>query len=723
MKVAVVTPQMASGERGGAEALYRGLVGALRNAGHDTDEVPVYTDESCFDAVLESYARCYALDLRAYDLVISTKAPTFMVSHPNHVSYLLHTLRVFYDMFETEFGAGSELLQAQRRTVHALDRFGLRPGRVRRHFANGHTTYRRLFDASEWWKSVGFHALHHPPALSDFRRPRAQDYILMPGRLHRWKRVDLVIDAYKHVKRDVPLLITGTGEDEKSLRAAAAGDGRIRFLGNVDESALADLYADALLVPFVPKHEDYGLITIEAFKSGKPVLTCTDSGETLEFVRDGHNGYVVEPNAREIARRITHAIDHRRAAARMGSQGLESVGHIAWEPIVEALTGASRTTPSNGTKRTGTARRKRLEVTVLDMQPILPAVGGGRLRLLGLYHALGADLRATYVGTYDWPGEAHRQHQISDGLEEIDVPLTDAHFAAAAAWRERAGGCNVIDAAFPHLAHHSREYVEETRRKAAEADVVVFSHPWVYPLVKDVLRPPAQLLVYESHNVEGLLRLRLLGGTPFGTQIATHAAVIERDLCNAADLVLACSQEDRLLFNELYAVPFSKCLVVPNGTFTEGVSPADARQRAEAKTALELPAGPVAVFVASLYPPNVEAAQFIVNTMAPALPDVTFVICGGVGEAFERRGLPANVRITLRDRREGETAIPPGSRPCGQPDVRRLGNEHQDVRLHGGRPSDRHDRRRCPWHSTGVGSRLCDSGAAGFRRDRAVRPW
>ena len=62
--------------------------------------------------------------------------------------------------------------------------------------------------------------------------------------------------------------------------------------------ALADLYADALLVPFVPKHEDYGLITIEAFKSGKPVLTCTDSGETLEFVRDGHNGYVVEPNAK-----------------------------------------------------------------------------------------------------------------------------------------------------------------------------------------------------------------------------------------------------------------------------------------------------------------------------------------------------------------------------------------------------------------------------------------
>ena len=175
--------------------------------------------------MLESYARCYALDLRAYDLVISTKAPTFMVSHPNHVSYLLHTLRVFYDMFETEYGAGSELQHAHRRAVYALDRFGLRPGRVRRHFSNGHTTYRRLFDASEWWKAIDFHALHHPPALSGFKRPRAQDYILMPGRLHRWKRVNLVIDAYKHVKRDVPLLITGTGEDERRcvLRLPAMG--------------------------------------------------------------------------------------------------------------------------------------------------------------------------------------------------------------------------------------------------------------------------------------------------------------------------------------------------------------------------------------------------------------------------------------------------------------------------------------------------------------------
>jgi len=35
--------------------------------------------------VLRSYLDCYDLDLSAYDLVISTKNPTLMVQHPNHV--------------------------------------------------------------------------------------------------------------------------------------------------------------------------------------------------------------------------------------------------------------------------------------------------------------------------------------------------------------------------------------------------------------------------------------------------------------------------------------------------------------------------------------------------------------------------------------------------------------------------------------------------------------
>jgi hypothetical protein len=70
-------------------------------------------------------------------------------------------------------------------------------------------------------------------------------------------------------------------------------------------------------------------------------------------------------------------------------------------------------------------------VTVLDMQPIDPPLGGGRLRLLGLYHNLGDDMPTVYVGTYDWPGELLREQALSPTLTERMIPLCDDHFTAS----------------------------------------------------------------------------------------------------------------------------------------------------------------------------------------------------------------------------------------------------------------------------------------------------
>ena len=534
MKVAVVTAAMRSGERGGAEALYAGLVGAVRAAGHNVTALEIPIDEANFESVLASYARCYDVDASAFDVVISTKAPTYMVRHPRHVNYLLHTLRVFYDRFDAEYGAASETLRQQRRLIHQLDKAALAPSRVRGHFANGRTTFERLYDADSWWRQVPFTALHHPPALDGFRPPRRGEYVFLPGRLHRWKRAALVVRAFRRLKHDIPLLIAGTGEDEPQVRLAADGDPRIRFLGAVTDDQLLDLYAGALVVPFVPVQEDYGLITIEAFKSQKPVITCRDSGETLQFVRDGVTGCVVEPEEGALADRLAYLIDHPDAAAEMGTHAGRSVAHIGWEPIVSALldaaTGSARKTvgmvPAREHARRLPLPRNRpspTKVTVLDMQPIEPAVGGGRLRLLGLYHNLGELVETTYVGTYDWPGPGYRDHQLTPTLREIDVPLSDRHFAASDEWRRLAGGKTVIDASFPMLAHHSPEYVQAAKAAACDADVVVCSHPWVYPLVRDVLDRPGQLLVYDAQNVESVLRYRLLADSEIGLRIVRHA--------------------------------------------------------------------------------------------------------------------------------------------------------------------------------------------------------
>jgi glycosyltransferase involved in cell wall biosynthesis/GT2 family glycosyltransferase len=285
-----------------------------------------------------------------------------------------------------------------------------------------------------------------------------------------------------------------------------------------------------------------------------------------------------------------------------------------------------------------------LHVAIVDMQPISPAIGGGRLRLLGLYHGLGGDCQATYLGSYDWPGQPSRTAQLSATLTEHTVPLSEEHFAAADRWRDLAGGRVVIDVAFPLLAHLSPAFVNAAREVVAEADVVVFSHPWIFPLVAD--RLGNKLVVYDAQNVEGVLRAELLGAGGIGELLSRRVALVEAELCRRADLVLACSPEDRGAFQRIYRVDPTKVALVSNGAFTEVIGPAEAAQRAAARRAEGLGDDPVCLFMGSLYPPNVDAAAFIAQNLAPALPGLRFVVAGGVGDALGGVPVPSNVTLT-----------------------------------------------------------------------------
>jgi glycosyltransferase involved in cell wall biosynthesis/2-polyprenyl-3-methyl-5-hydroxy-6-metoxy-1,4-benzoquinol methylase len=279
------------------------------------------------------------------------------------------------------------------------------------------------------------------------------------------------------------------------------------------------------------------------------------------------------------------------------------------------------------------------QVTVLDMQPIDPPIGGGRLRLLGLYHGMGEYLPTTYIGSYDWPGENYRHHRLSKTLEEIDIPLSDQHFYECAEWQSRLGGKTIIDSCFNLLGHHSSQFVETARSKVAESDIVIFSHPWVYPLVKDLLRSRPQLVVYDSQNVEGLLRTSLLDDGNFGTEIAKNVVRIEYELCQNCDLILACSHEDRELFHKLYNIPFSKIAIVPNGVFTDKIQNLSDSKRGTARKKLNIGNSPLVIFMGSSYVPNTEAARFIIDKLAREMPDVKFAICGGVGDQFSQEEL------------------------------------------------------------------------------------
>jgi FkbM family methyltransferase len=620
-KVAILAPGSSSGMLGGAERFYSGLLKAFQGKGCATELICIAVDESTFENIQQGYKAFSDLDLSSFDLVISTKAPTYAVKHPNHVLYLVHTVRVFYDMFNEVFPAADTKLLAQREWIHREDSEAL--ARIGRRFAIGTEVSRRLKE----WNGYEAEVLHPPMDLSGLHDHGIGDYFFMPGRLHPWKRVDLAIRAVLHSTLPLRLLISGTGEAESALRELAGNDARIQFLGRVDDEQLKVLYAESLAVPFLPLREDYGYVTLEAFASGKAVVTCTDSGEPTEFVEHGVTGLVCAPKPEDICAAFEQLWADRGLAKRLGQAGRNRIAHIRWPAVAERLLAAGF---DNDTRRT-THQRNRVRVAILDMQPIMPAVGGGRLRLLGLYHALGNNIEARYVGTYDWLGEPYRRHFITPTLEEIDVPLSADHHAAAADAAKQAGGRVVIDMVFGRQAHLSPDYLQETIDAVEWADVVVFSHPWVAPLINAELLA-GKTIVYDSHNVEKTLREQILDKqNPFEDAILKDVEHAERLAGDRADLILVCSDEDADGFARLYNWHRTKMVTIPNGVFGQTIQPPSVEQKHAARNQLGLRADrAVAFFIGSDYSPNVEAARIITEELAPALPQVDFVIAGGV---------------------------------------------------------------------------------------------
>ena len=96
---------------------------------------------------------------------------------------------------------------------------------------------------------------------------------------------------------------------------------------------------------FPPYDEDYGFVTVEAFASRKPVITCTDSGGPAELVTDNVNGKVCAPRPETLAVALREVMDDAPTAERLGRAGLEKVSGMTWSKAVQRLADDVTTKP------------------------------------------------------------------------------------------------------------------------------------------------------------------------------------------------------------------------------------------------------------------------------------------------------------------------------------------------------------------------------------------
>ena len=136
-------------------------------------------------------------------------------------------------------------------------------------------------------------AIVYPPVNVAFHTPDPDapagsndGYDLVVSALVPYKRIDLAVRAY--AASGHPLKIAGSGSEEASLRALAAGAPNIEFAGHPDDAGIRRLYRRCRFLVF-PGLEDFGIVPVEAQACGKPVIAYGEGG-ILDTVRDKRTG-------------------------------------------------------------------------------------------------------------------------------------------------------------------------------------------------------------------------------------------------------------------------------------------------------------------------------------------------------------------------------------------------------------------------------------------------
>ncbi|MCX6552497.1 MAG: glycosyltransferase family 4 protein [Acidobacteria bacterium] len=343
MRVAVVTSSPPLSE-GGHLVIARSLVEALHEAGHEAGLV--LTPQNRFDRIASSYLATWLTDVEVafdggrIDRVISLRYPSYAVRHERHVVWLNHRLREFYDLWDRFHPTLSRRRRIQervrRRIVHAVDGY-LLTRRVRRVFAQSATIRDRLRRMG----NIPSEVLYPPAPQRPYRCDGYGPEFLAVSRLTPLKRLDLLVRALAEpAAQGVRCTIAGDGEQETTLRGLINDlglAGRVTLVGRLETPALVPQLAACRAVVFPAYEEDYGLVTVEAFASAKPVVTCRDSGGPAELVEAGRTGLVCDPTPASLATALATLAGDQALAERMGTAARARAATMTWAAAINTL--------------------------------------------------------------------------------------------------------------------------------------------------------------------------------------------------------------------------------------------------------------------------------------------------------------------------------------------------------------------------------------------------
>lgn len=345
MRIAIATVQVPF-TKGGAEIHTEMLKNELIKRGHKAEIVSIPFKWYPQDSLIKAMNMGRMMDLsesdgEKTDRIIAMKFPAFYVKGENKVLWLLHQHRQAYDLWNTPYGDIHNWPDGQKVKDFITECDNKYLAEYKNIFTNAQNTSDRL----KKYNGLDSTALYHPPLnYEKLHCDGYEDFVFYPSRINSIKRQRLVVDAAKYLETDARIIIAGGGDQKEiaylnQLIKENHLEKKVTLAGFISEEEKIDYYARCLAVYFGAYNEDYGYITLEGMFSEKPVIVHKDSGGPLEFVEDGVNGYITDPDPKETAKKIDFLYNDRKTAEKLGKAGRKSMEdkHMNWDYVIDKL--------------------------------------------------------------------------------------------------------------------------------------------------------------------------------------------------------------------------------------------------------------------------------------------------------------------------------------------------------------------------------------------------
>ena len=186
----------------------------------------------------------------------------------------------------------------------------------------------------------------HLPKKGEFRKKykikENEKIILYLGRIHKRKGLDLLIDVFYELKKElknVKLVIVGPDDGYLNYLKNQAKKiiEEIIFLGPLFERNKLEAYVDAdiFVLPSKDKYESFGNVVLEALACGTPVIVTNNCGIS-EYITS-EVGNIISYNKKQLTKTLYNLLINDRKRKQISKYAKKFVKNFSWKKVVDKI--------------------------------------------------------------------------------------------------------------------------------------------------------------------------------------------------------------------------------------------------------------------------------------------------------------------------------------------------------------------------------------------------